>query len=116
MLEPPTTAVTPLNFTVSPDDDAAKLVPVIVTGVPTGPLAGENPVIVGGGGSVTVKFVLLVADCPETVTDIGPVVAPVGTVVTSDVAVALVTVAAVPLKVTLFDAGVVLKLVPEIVT
>ena len=45
-----------------------------------------------------------------------PEVAPTGTVVVSDVIVAAVTVAVVPLNVTTLFAGVVLKFVPEIVT
>ena len=56
-----------------------KLVPVTTTVVPTGPLVGEKLVIVGGG-TVTVKFVALVAVPPGVVTAIFPVVAPVGTV------------------------------------
>ena len=39
------TEAVPLNFTVAP----VKLVPVIVTTVPTGPDAGVNAVIVGAG-------------------------------------------------------------------
>src|SRR6266508_312979 len=43
-------AFTPLNFTVvdvQVEPDPVKPVPVMVTGVPTGPLAGENPETVG---------------------------------------------------------------------
>jgi hypothetical protein len=51
-------ATVPLNFTeLAPKNP----VPVIVTRVPTGPLVGENDVIVGTGAAVTVKFVALVA-------------------------------------------------------
>jgi hypothetical protein len=57
------------------------LVPVIVTGVPTGPVVGLKLVIVGGGGVVTVKLVDEVAVNPPAVTLITPVVAPAGTVV-----------------------------------
>jgi hypothetical protein len=68
----------PLNFTaVAP----AKPVPVIETSAPTGPLVGVNDVTVGGfpPPPVTVKLEGL---CPVplgVVTEIGPVVAPLGT-------------------------------------
>jgi len=88
-----------------------KLVPVIVTAVPTGPLIGENDVIVGAGG--TVKSVALVAVPPGVVRVIRPVVAPAGTEVFTCVAETTVKVAAVPLKRTLV---VPVKLVPVIVT
>src|SRR5437899_11448955 len=55
-----------------------KLVPLMVTLVPTGPLAGVKLVIVGG--LITVKLPALVAVPPGVVTLIVPVVAPVGTV------------------------------------
>ena len=55
-----------------------KLVPLMVTLVPTGPLAGVKLVIVGG--LMTVKLPALVAVPPGVVTLIVPVVAPVGTV------------------------------------
>jgi len=105
----------PVNVTMLADGVALKFVPVIVTVVPTGPLVGVKLVIVGGGGS-TLKLLPLVPVKPFTVTVIGPVVAPAGTLVVSDVAVAAVTVAAVPLNRTVFDDGVVLKLLPEMVT
>jgi hypothetical protein len=70
-------ARTPPNRTaVAP----VKAVPVIVTAVPVLPLVGENEEIVGAG-TVTVKFVALVAVPPGVVTVILPVVAPVGTFV-----------------------------------
>ena len=66
-------ALTPLNVTaVAP----AKLVPVIVTTVPAGPLAGVKPVIAGA----TAKLLALVAVPAGVVTLSGPVVAPAGTV------------------------------------
>jgi hypothetical protein len=50
-------AEVPLNVTpVAP----VKLVPVIVTAVPTGPLDGEKPLIVGG--IVTVKLLVDTAE------------------------------------------------------
>ena len=56
------------------------LVLVMVTEVLTGPLVGLNEVMVGAPGTVTVKLVALVPVPPEVVTEMGPVVAPVGTV------------------------------------
>ena len=69
-------ALAPLNATaVVP----VKFEPLMVTPVPTGPLAGVKPVIVGG--LITVKLPALVAVPPGVVTLIVPVVAPAGTVV-----------------------------------
>ena len=65
---------------------------------------------------VTVKVPVDVAVPPAVVTVTVPVVAPVGTVAVIVVAVELVTVAWVPLNVTVLFAGVVSKLVPVIVT
>ena len=64
----------------------------------------------------TVKLVALVAVLPPTVTEIGPVVAPDGTVAVILVDVLAVTVAAVPLNITMLFAGVVSKFVPVMVT
>ena len=70
-------AAVPLNVTpVAP----VKFVPLIVTLVPAGPLAGVKLVIVGAL-AVTVKLLALVAVPPGVVTLSGPVVAPAGTVV-----------------------------------
>jgi len=69
-------AVIPLNLTA---DAPVKFVPLIVTLVPVGPLAGVKLVIVGAL-AVTVKLVALVAVPPGAVTLSGPVVAPAGTV------------------------------------
>ena len=64
----------PLNETaVAP----VKFVPVIVTLVPAGPLAGAKDDRAG----VTVKRVVVTKGPPGVVTEIGPVVAPAGTVV-----------------------------------
>ena len=69
-------ALVPLNrTTVAP----VKFVPLMVTPVPTGPLAGPKLVIVGAG--TTVKLLALVAVPPAVVTLSVPVVAPAGTVV-----------------------------------
>ena len=68
-------ALAPLKATlVAP----VKLVPLMVTLVPTGPLAGVKLLIVGG--LITVKLPALVVVPPGVVTLIVPVVAPVGTV------------------------------------
>ena len=69
-------AAVPLNLTA---DAPVKFVPLIVTLVPVGPLAGVKLVIVGAL-AVTVKLVALVAVPPGAVTLSGPVVAPAGTV------------------------------------
>ena len=66
-------AETPLNVTlVAP----VKLVPVIVTEVPTGPLVGVKLVMAG----VTVNVPELDAVPPAVVMPIRPVLAPLGTV------------------------------------
>ena len=69
------TALVPLNRT---SEAPVKFVPVIVTLVVTGPLAGVKLVTVGAG--ITVKAVALVAVPPGVVTLIWPLVAPLGTV------------------------------------
>ena len=56
-----------------------KFVPLMVTTVPTGPEVGENDVIVGATGAVTVNFALLRAVPFTVTTKILPVFAPVGT-------------------------------------
>jgi len=88
-------ALVPLNATpvapVKPD-------PLIVTLVPTGPLAGAKPEI--AGGTSTVNELVLVAVPPGLVTLHGPVVAPAGTVAWTAVSEVTVKVAAVPLKAT----------------
>ena len=65
---------------------------------------------------VTMKLVELELVFPATVTAIGPVVAPTGTVVVIVVEVLAVTIAAVPLKVTVLLAAIELKFVPVIET
>src|SRR5439155_13323170 len=76
-----------------------KLVPVMVTEVPTGPLVGLKELMLGGaGGVVTVKLLALVAVPPGVLTWIGPLVAPLGTVAVIWVLVFTVKLAAVPLK------------------
>ena len=109
-----TVAATPLKFTVLLAGVVLKFVPVMVTVVPTGPLAGAKLAIVGG--MKTVNEEALVAVSAFTVTVIVPVVAPTVTVVVMLVAVDAFTVAPVPLKLTVLSAGVVLKPVPVMVT
>jgi len=84
----------------------------MITLVPTGPLVGEKPVIVGGL-AVTVKALLLVAVPPGVVTLRGPEVAVLGTVTVIEVAEVTAKVAATPLKAT---AVAPVKLVPVRVT
>ena len=55
-----------------------KLVPVMVTGVPTGPLVGVKPVTLGS--KVTIKLATLVSAPALLVTLIRPVEAPAGTI------------------------------------
>ena len=90
-----------------------KLVPLIVTEVPTGPELGENELMVGLGGAVTSKFLELVAVPPGVVTRILPSVAPDGTVAVILVEEFTVNEAVTLLNVTLLTLT---KLVPLIVT
>src|SRR5207247_3448146 len=93
-------AAVPLNTTVLDPCAAPKLVPVIVTDVPTGPDVGASDVI--DGGTVTVNATPLLGEFVVTTTL--PVVAPAGTTATIDVALQLVIdVAAVPLNATVLD-------------
>jgi len=101
-----------LNLTRSFVEAVSKFVPLIVTAVPAVPIVGVKLVMVGAVDALTVKGVLLVAEPVGVVTAINPEVAPDGTLVTISVAVAAVTVAATPLKVTVFWLGVVLNDVP----
>jgi hypothetical protein len=112
VVEAVTVALTPLKLTVLLPGVVLKLVPLMVTDVPAGPLAGENPDIAGG----TVKLDELVAVSKFTVTEMVPVVAPAGTVVVMLVAVEAVTTAGTPLKLTVLLPGVALKFVPVMVT
>jgi hypothetical protein len=107
-----TTAAAPLNVTTLFAAVESKPVPDMMTAVPTEPLTGRNSVMVGR----TVKLFDEAAVMPSTFTEMLPVVAPDGTVVTIDVAVELSTVAVTPLNVTVLFAAVVSKIVPWIVT
>ena len=101
-------ALAPLNFT---DATAVKLVPVIVTLLPTDSLVGEKPVMVGAG--MMVKLDELVAVPPGVVTLIEPLVAPAGTVALIDVADTTLKMALVSLN---FTAVAPMKFVPVMVT
>ena len=81
----------------------SKFVPVIVTAVPGMPIVGVKFVMVGEPLSVvTVNTSALAADPDGVVTPIGPVLAPEGTVVTILVSFEEVTLAEIPLNVTVF--------------
>src|SRR6267143_1359806 len=101
-------ALVPLNRTAVA---VVKFVPLIVTLVPTGPLAGVKLAIVGG--LITVKLPALLAVPSGLVTLIVPVVAPAGTVAVIVVAEPTVKLALAPLNAT---AVAVVKFVPLIVT
>jgi hypothetical protein len=90
----------------------SKFAPVTEMLVPPVPMLGVKLVMIGALPGPTVKFVALFADPFGEVTAIVPVLAPVGTVTTSFVVVALETVAPVPLKVTVFWLGVAENPVP----
>ena len=104
----------PLNLTVLVPCVAPKFVPVIVTGVPTGPDVTLKLVMLGAG-TVTVNVTPLLAT-PPTVTTTLPVVAPLGTGTTMLVALQLVGTPAVPLNFTVLVPCVAPKFVPAIVT
>jgi hypothetical protein len=107
-------AVVPLNATVLVPCVDPKLVPVIVTDVPTAPDVGDKLVMLGADTTVNDDPLLAT---PLTVTTTFPVVAPVGTVATIDVALQLpIVVAVVPLNFTVLVPGVDPKFVPVIVT
>ncbi len=84
--------------------------PVTVTVLPVAATRGRNEAMVGAPtAAVTVKEPGLVTSVDPVCTVIDPLVAPVGTVTTSCVAVAEATVAATPLNFTVLDEGVVEK-------
>src|SRR5204863_526112 len=101
-------ALVPLNSTA---EAPVKLVPLMITLVPTGPLPGVKLVIVGG--LIAVNLLSLLAALPVLVTLIGPLVAPAGTVAVIAVAELTVKLALVPLNST---AEAPVKLVPLMVT
>jgi hypothetical protein len=81
-------AVVPLNVTVLVPCDEPKLVPVIVTAVPTTPPPGARLLMLGSE-DVTVKRTLLLFP-PPTATRRSPVAAPAGIATVIDVSVELV--------------------------
>ena len=100
-------AVVPLKVTVLVPCVAPKVVPLIVTEVPTGPDVGERVFIFG----VTVKVTPLLGT-PLTATTTGPVVAAEGTGATMLPALHDVGVAATPLNVKVLVPWVAPKLEP----
>src|SRR3981081_2625031 len=84
----------------------------MVTEVPARPVDGDKLEIIGEEDTVKDTALLFT---PATVTATFPVLAPDGTVTVMAVALELDTLAVVPLKVTIFAPGVVLKPVPEII-
>jgi len=102
-----------LSWSRSLAADVSKFVPVTVTAVPATPLAGLKLVIVGTPlPVVTVKLAALVAVPLGLVTEIAPLVAPVGTVARICVVLAEVMVAVVPWNLTVSWLAVALKAVP----
>jgi hypothetical protein len=102
----------PLNATVLEPWVEPKFEPVIVTDVPIAPDVGDKLAMLGR----TVKLEPLLFT-PLAFTTTFPVVAPVGTVATIDVALQLpIVVAAVPLNFTVLEPWVEPKLVPVMVT
>jgi hypothetical protein len=104
----------PWNFT---DEAPAYPRPVIVTEVPEGPLEGLKRATVGGGEGVTTKSISVAPVPSASVTEIGPVVAPTGTIAVICVLESTVNDAAsVPLKATLAATLESSKPIPVIVT
>jgi len=106
-------AVVPLNLTVPLPCVDPKFDPEIVTAAPTAPEVGDKLLMLGVGS--TVKLFPLLA-VPETVTTTFPVVAPLGTVATMLFALQFVTLAVVPLNLTVLLPCVEPKPEPAMVT
>ena len=107
-------AVVPLNCTVLVPCVEPKFVPVIVTDAPIAPDVGDRLVMLGADTIVNDDPLLAIL---LTVTTTLPVVAPVGTVATIEVALQLpIVVAVVPLNFTVLVPCVEPKFVPVIVT
>jgi hypothetical protein len=106
-------ALTPLKLTVLLPWLAPKLLPVMLTAVPTGPEAGFSALMLGG--TVTVKLAPLLGIPPAVITTF-PLVAPGGTAAMILVALQLVGVAAVPLNVTVLAPCASPKFAPVMVT
>jgi hypothetical protein len=103
-----------LNFKTLLAGVELKFAPAIITVAPMAPLPGVIDEI--DGDPNTLKFDALVTVTPLVVTAIGPVGAPMGTLVVILVDDDVVTIAGTPLNVTELFAGVSLKSVPEIIT
>jgi hypothetical protein len=93
-----TVAVVPLNVTFPLPCDDPKFDPAMTMAEPTAPVLGVRLVMLGAG--VTVNVTPVVATPPAAVTITLPVVAPLGTVAVMLFTAQFVTVATVPLKVT----------------
>jgi hypothetical protein len=106
-------AVVPLKVTVLVPCVAPKFVPVIVTDVPTAPDVGDRLVMLGVGRTVNDTPAL---GTPLTLATMLPVVAPLGTGATIEVALQLLGVAVIPLNVTVLVPCVEPKFAPVIVT
>jgi hypothetical protein len=107
-------AVVPLNATVLVPWVDPKFAPVIVTEAPIAPVVGDRLVMLGA--ATTVKLTPLLFT-PLAFTTTLPVVAPVGTVATIEVALQLaIEVAVVPLNATVLVPWVDPKFAPVIVT
>ena len=107
-------AVVPLNATVLVPCVEPKFVPVIVTDAPTAPDVGDRLVMLGADTTVNDDPLLATL---LTVTTTLPVVAPVGTVATIEVALQLpIVVAVVPLNFIVLVPCVEPKFVPVMVT
>ncbi|HET7416935.1 MAG TPA: hypothetical protein VFJ61_04845 [Solirubrobacterales bacterium] len=95
----------------------SKCVPEIVISSPPAAKVGEIDEMLGANDSVTVKVSELVTGPSSGVTTLTvPVVAPLGTLTVSEVAVAALTLAVVPLNLTVLEEGVDEKPVPSMVT
>jgi hypothetical protein len=106
-------ASTTLTFTLLLSSADSKFVPVMLIVSPGAATEGVKPAIVGAPFELaTVNGLALVTEPPGEPTPIGPVVAPDGTLVTIWLGLDEITVAAVPLKVTVFWLTVALNPVP----
>jgi hypothetical protein len=108
-----TVAGVPLKVTVLFPCVDPKFEPAIVTDVPTTPALGDKLEIVGGTPTINVNALL---STPPTVTNNGPVLDPLGTVVAICVLLQLVVAASVPLNLTVLLPWVPPKFDPVIVT
>src|SRR5262249_6387451 len=94
---------TTLTLTLLLSNVDSKFVPVMLRAAPGAAIEGVKRVMVGPPLELgTVNGLPLVAEPDGEVTEIGPVVAPAGTVVTIWLGLDEITVAAVPLKATVF--------------